>query len=82
MDNVMYGFLISVAILGVIIIFKKPILFTLKLLASSVIGLAGMLMINAMNIGIFIGANYITALVCGFLGLPGLIMIMILQIIL
>ena len=56
----------------------------LKLLLNALIGGVVLVLLNLFgsNWGIHIGVNPITALVTGFLGIPGVILILLLQIIL
>ena len=73
------GILIVLVISGV---FLKPIKFILKLLLNSALGLAFLVLVNflAAPVGIHIGINPVTAIAVGALGIPGVIIILILQI--
>ena len=86
MENI---FVTSVGyILGILIVFViagiclKPLKLTIKLILNSVIGMGAVWLINFLgaSLGIHIGINPITAVVVGALGLPGVILILLLQI--
>lgn len=65
-------------------IFFKPLKIILKLCLSSVLGCLVILLINTFSsfIGISIGINPVTALICGVLGLPGVALLVLIQILL
>lgn len=65
----------------VIRILFTPARFLLKLLTHAVIGLVVLLLFNlfAGLFGYGIGVNAVTAIVVGYMGLPGLVMFMVLQ---
>ena len=79
-----FGF---VAGLIVLILLSKflawPFKILLRLLLNSIIGGLALLLINFFGhfIGIYIGVNIVTALVAGCLGIPGIVLLLILQII-
>jgi len=81
----MITFLI-ILILGIVfgLIFKligKSMKFIFKLLINSLIGAAALVLINMVGVyfGITITVNLITGLVVGILGIPGVIILLILQ---
>ncbi len=77
------GYILGILLLFVVTkIFFKPLKLFLKLILNSFIGLILLLLINALSgfTGIYVGANPITALVVGGLGIPGLCLILLLQI--
>ncbi len=73
------GILIVLVISG---IFLKPVKFALKLALNSVLGMGAIALINFLGqgFGINIGLNPVTAIAVGVLGLPGVIVILLLQI--
>ncbi len=77
------GYVLGILIVCVISgIFLKPIKFVLKLVINSIVALVFMALINLIGsgAGIHIGLNPVTAVVAGALGIPGVILILILQI--
>lgn len=77
------GYILGVLIVFVIAwVFLKPVRFMLKLAANSVLGGFFIWIINLLGkgAGIHIGLNPVTAIVAGALGLPGVILILLLQI--
>ncbi len=78
------GYILGLLILFVVTkIFFKPIKFIVKILANSVLGGVLLYILNLMHpiLGIYIGINPVTALVTGLLGIPGICLLLILQII-
>lgn len=73
------GILIILILAGVCL---KPIKFILKLGINSVLGLLAIWVINFLgaSLGIHIGLNPVTAVAVGALGVPGVILILLLQI--
>ncbi|MBQ7717736.1 MAG: pro-sigmaK processing inhibitor BofA family protein [Clostridia bacterium] len=65
-------------------LFSKPLKVILKLCLNSVLGCLIMVIINSFSQvhGIFLGINPVTAAVCGILGLPGVVLLVLLQVIL
>ncbi len=63
-------------------IFLKPFKFILKILINSIFAFILLLVINKFfpYTGIFIGANPITSVTIGIFGIPGLCLILLLQI--
>ncbi len=54
-----------------------------KVICNSIFGMLALLIVNLVTtpFGFFIGVNAATCLVCGFLGLPGFIMLFLLKLI-
>ena len=78
------GYILGLLILFVVTkIFFKPIKFIVRLLANSVLGAFLLYIINRLHyiLGIYIGINPVTALVTGLLGIPGVCLLLLLQII-
>ncbi len=73
------GILIVLVLAGICL---KPIKFILKLGINSVLGLGAIWLINFLgaSFGIHIGLNPVTAVAVGALGVPGVILILLLQI--
>ena len=78
------GYILGLLILFVITkIFFTPIKFIIRLIANSILGALALWLLNLLRpfIGIYIGINPITALVTGLLGIPGICLLLLLQII-
>ena len=77
------GYILGILIVFVVgKVFLKPVKFILKLVANSVLGVLFIWLINLLGkgMGICIGLNPVTAIVVGALGMPGVILILLLQI--
>lgn len=74
--------LILLYLLGWLLII--PIKYLFKLIVNSIIGGVLLLIVNFLGgfIGIYVGINPVTALIAGFLGVPGVILLIVLQYIL
>ncbi len=83
MLNVLYFILGLVLVLFVLKIFGKPIKFLIKIAINTFLGGIVLLIINTLGAGfkIAIGINYLTALIVGILGLPGVILLILLSLI-
>lgn len=78
------GYILGLLVLFVVTkIFFKPIKFTVRLIANSILGAGVLWLINLLNpiFGICIGINPVTALITGLFGVPGICLILLLQII-
>ena len=78
------GYCLGLLILFVVTkIFFKPLRFIVKIFANSIIGALVLFLLNLLSpiFPLHIGINPITALVTGLLGLPGICLILLLQII-
>lgn len=69
----------AVYIIGVLLVL--PIKIVVRLVLNGIIGAVALFVINIFGgmIGFTIGINPITALVAGFLGIPGIILLLFLQ---
>ena len=75
------GYILGLLVLFVVTrILFKPLKVFVRLLANSILGVLLMLLINALPFGLYIGINPITALVTGILGVPGVCLLLLLQI--
>lgn len=75
------GYILGLLVLFVVTrILLKPLKIFVRLLANSVVGILLILFLNALPFGIYIGVNPITALVTGILGVPGVCLLLLLQI--
>ena len=76
---IMVGCALAILIIGKIFLF--PLKLLLKLVFNTIIGGAIIYIINliGVNFGFHIGLNLITSLVVGILGIPGAILLIILQ---
>lgn len=80
--NIFFAVLLGAFLIWIIgKVLLKPIKLVVKLLYNSIIGLVLLLVLNFVGgyIGITIAINLVTVLVAGFLGVPGIILLMILQ---
>ncbi|MDP9751813.1 MULTISPECIES: pro-sigmaK processing inhibitor BofA family protein [Thermoanaerobacter] len=80
--NIIIAYLIGLFLLyflGWLLVVPKKIL--LKIIINGIIGGFILLIINLLgkSIGLYIAINPVTALVAGFLGIPGIILLIILQ---
>lgn len=81
-----YG-MVALFVLGFVVlyilmwIFIKPVKVALKLIANSVIGALLLMLFNYIGgiWGASIGVNVYTALICGILGVPGFILLLLLK---
>lgn len=62
-------------------IFSVPLRWLMKLLLNAIIGYVGLLIFNFFGafIGLKIAINWVTILVTGFLGLPGVVLLLLVQ---
>ncbi len=75
------GYILGLLVLFVVTrILLKPLRVFIRLLANSVAGILLMMLLNALPFGIYLGINPITALVTGLLGVPGVCLLLVLQI--
>lgn len=78
-------FLIAVVVLFVILkLISLPLKIIIKLMVNAFIGGAILFLINIVGarFGLMLDINWITALIVGFLGVPGVIIVLILHFIL
>lgn len=73
--------IIAVAAILFFTLFRRPIRFILKVLFNILLGFIALILINMFGafIGITIGVNWINAVVVALLGLPGVILLIVLQ---
>ena len=78
----MMWLIILCAIFLVFTLVSKPIKLLVRFIVQSFVGITFMFFLNnaLYGFGIFVGINYITALVVGILGIPGLISMYLLQV--
>lgn len=77
------GYLLGILIIFVAAkIFFAPLKIILKFIINSIVGIGVMLIINLLSpvLNIYIGINAVSALVVGILGVPGLCLLMLLQV--
>ena len=76
---------ILAALIAIVIlrIFAKPLKSVLWLSLNSVLGGVGLFLFNTVfsQTGFYIGINIVTSAVCGLLGLPGLLLLIVLKVI-
>lgn len=78
-------FLIGLAVLFIVLkILTLPMKIIIKLLINGVVGGAIILVVNliGVNFGFTLDLNWITALIVGILGVPGVVIVAILQFVL
>ena len=86
-DNITFGNIVG-CLLGLLIVFVgakiffAPLRVILKLILNSLIGIGILYAVNLMKpmLNIYIGINAVSALVVGLLGIPGLCLLMLLQV--
>ncbi|NLL70456.1 MAG: hypothetical protein GX238_04915 [Epulopiscium sp.] len=68
----------------VLIIFAKPVKLLLKVVRNGLLGMAGIWILNFLfsSFQLQVGINWITGLVIGILGIPGVVLLYLLKIIL
>ena len=76
--------LIAALVVGAILILKiltKPIRWIFELLLNAAFGFVLLFLVNFFGdpVGIYIGVNFVNALVAGFLGVPGVILLVLLH---
>ena len=87
MDGITFGTVVGY-LLGILIVFVAAKIFyapfkkILKFLLNSVIGIGVLFLINMLGpvLNIYIGINAVSALIVGVLGIPGLCLLMLLQV--
>lgn len=78
-------FLIAIICLFLVVkIFSWPLKILIKLLANAVLGVILLLLVNFFGtyFNFSIGINWITALIAGFFGIPGVIFLIIFKVVL
>ncbi|MBC8061825.1 MAG: pro-sigmaK processing inhibitor BofA family protein [Clostridiaceae bacterium] len=83
MDNAIWFILAIVGLYLVVKFFKWPFKILLKLIVNGVLGVILLLLVNFVgtSFGISVGINFITALIAGFFGVPGVIFLIIFSLI-
>ena len=76
--------LIAALVVGAVLILKiltNPIRWIFKLLINAAFGFVLLFLVNFFGdpVGIYISVNFISAVVAGFLGVPGVILLVLLQ---
>ena len=75
------GYIIGILVLFIILkILSLPMKIIVKFLINAVVGVVVLYVLNLLGVGLII--NWITALIVGFLGIPGVIIVAILQFVL
>lgn len=84
MDVAIYFLLAIVAMVIMVKLFSWPLKILGKLVLNSVFGVLLLLLVNFVGkyVGITIAINAVTALIAGFLGVPGVIFLIIFKMIL
>ena len=73
--------IVSMMILLLIKLFKTPLKWIFKLVINGGLGFIGLFILNLIGglIGIELGLNWVNAIVVGFLGVPGIILLLLLK---
>lgn len=84
MDSLPLIIIIAAVVLGVIVLLRllsKPLRFVLKLLINTVLGFVLLWMINFFGgeLGIELSLTLVNALIVGFLGIPGVLLLLALH---
>ena len=84
METLSGRLLIAALVVGAVLILKiltKPIRLIVKLLINAAFGFVLLFLVNFFGdpVGIYIGVNFINALVAGCLGVPGVILLVLLK---
>ncbi len=67
------------AAIAVAILLSRPIKFIFKIMLNSALGCLLILLINSVTTAVNIGINPLTAAVCGFFGIPGVILLVLFE---
>ena len=81
MEKIVLYVAIGIAVQIVMRIFTLPVKWIFKLLLNTVLGFAGLFLVNWLGsyIGISLGINVVNAVVVGTFGIPGLILLLLLR---
>ena len=81
MENFAAIFITALLIFGLLQLIALPIRWSVKILLNSVCGFLCLFLLNTISgfTGIYFPINYVTALTAGFLGIPGIGLLAILQ---
>ena len=84
MENFAAIFIIALLILGLLRLIALPIRWGIKILLNSACGFLCLFLLNTISgfTGVYFPINYITALTAGFLGIPGIAVLAVLQMLL
>ena len=84
MENFLSLLIPAVLILGLLRLIAAPMKLMVKLVVNSLAGLTCLWLLNWISgfTGIFFPINFVTAAIAGFLGLPGIVLLALAQIIL
>ena len=82
MENLIYSLIAFICIFVIFKIFSWPIKMMTKLLINGLLGVLVLILFNYVGqaLGFFIPITVFTALIAGFLGIPGIILLVILKI--
>lgn len=82
MDVVLYFLIGIVAMVIIVKLFSWPLKILAKLILNCVLGVLLLLIVNFLGgyVNIFVPINAVTALIAGFLGVPGVIFLIIFKV--
>ena len=74
--------IVALLVILVIRLFKKPIRFLFKLLFNTILGYIALILINhfGMYVGLSLPITLLRAVIVGFLGVPGVILLLLVHI--
>lgn len=74
--------LVAIGLIALFIrLFRRPLRFVLKILLNGVMGFVALFFFNILGgfIGLRLGLNWLNAIVVGVLGLPGVVLLLLIQ---
>ena len=84
MENFAAIFITALLILGLLRLIVLPIRWGVKILLNSACGFLCLFLLNTISgfTGVYFPINYVTVIIAGFLGLPGIVALALIQFIL
>ena len=79
--QIMVGILGAFFLIALLRVFRSPLKLAVKLIANTLLGIAALWLVNltAAFTGITLGLNLLNALIVGILGVPGFVLLLLLQ---
>ena len=79
--QIMVGILGAFFLIALLRVFRSPLKLAIKLIANTLLGIAALSLVNltAAFTGITLGLNLLNALIVGILGVPGFVLLLLLQ---
>ena len=84
MENFAAIFIAAVLIFGLLRLIVLPIRWGMKILLNSACGFLCLFLLNSISgfTGVYFPINYVTVIIAGFLGLPGIVALALIQFVL